>query len=173
MKNLFNFTSFIDSINESENETMTVMGPFDPTVFKKTMEELLKSRGGSGKEKSPAGLAFSNIKSVFGDITYPTRFMIAQALKLSGKDLFPTNSVYPNVDENKKKSDEDKIFMTFYIGDKEQNFLLEKVSKALLSSVKDVVMNMKEKGLETYIKPESVSLPDVKLSRVKASSIKA
>ena len=163
MKNIFTFDSFIGRLNEG-------MGPWDPEAAKKAAEEIMKSRGGSSSDKSKTGLLFPNVKKVFGKEDYALRFKIAQALALSGKDFFPTNSAFPDASKNRNPL-EKGMFSTYYIGDADQNEVMKKFSESLLKAVKPLVEKM-EKDMSNYWTMEAKSLPEVKQTKVAIDNIK-
>jgi hypothetical protein len=163
MKNIFTFGSFIGTLNEE-------MGSFNPESAKKSSAEIMKSKGGSGTDKSKTGLSFPNIKSVFGREDYMLRFRIAQALALAGKDFFPTNSVFPDAEKNKTPLAKG-MFSTYYVGDPDQNEAMKKFSQPLLKAIKPLVEKM-NKDMDKYWTIESKSLPEVKEARLLISNIK-
>lgn len=163
MKNIFTFDSFIGSLNEE-------MGPWNPEAAKKSAAEIMKSRGGSETDKSKSGLSFPNIKSVFGKEEYMLRFRIAQALALAGKDFFPTNSVFPDIEKNRTPLVKG-MFSTYYVGDPDQNEAMKKFSEPLLKAVKPLV-EMMNKNMDKYWTIESKSLPEVKQTKVAIDKIK-
>jgi hypothetical protein len=164
MKNIFTFGSFIGRLNEEK------MGPWDPEAAKKSAAEIMKSRGGSEADKAKTGLAFPNIKKVFGREDYPLRFKIAQALALAGKDFFPTNSAFPDASKNRTTLSKG-MFSTYYIGDADQNEEMKKFSEPLLKAIKPLVEKM-EKDMSKYWTIESKSLPEVKQVKVAIDNIK-
>jgi len=163
MKNIFTFGSFIGSLNEE-------MGSLNPDAAKKTADEVMKSRGGSEKDKSKTGLSFPNIKKVFGKDDYPLRFKIAQALALADKDFFTTNSSFPDASKNRTPQMKG-TFSTYYIGDVDQNDVMRKFSDALLKAIKPLVEKM-DKDMNKYFTIESKSLPEVKQAKLDLHSVK-
>ena len=161
MRNLFSFTSFLSSLNESNIDALS-------------LEDLIRSRGGEEKDFSLPMNQFGNIQKVFGDTDYLTRLQIAQALKITGRELFLNNSKFKNPDTNKDLSSKDGIFMTFYIGDKDQNEVMDKVSEELLKAIKPVVDFMKENpdSIQNFFKKEASELPVVKQSKVNIGKIR-
>jgi hypothetical protein len=155
MKNLFYFESFVKSVNES-------VADWDPKRAQTAIDEIKKRN----KDADPVGLSFANIQKVFGKIDYPTRFAIAQALLLAGKNLFPTNKYYKD-----KEIGSDGIYATRYIGEKDQNLKMDKVSEALLRAVKPIVDDF-ENNLEDYFNYKVISQNDkVKQAKVAADKI--
>lgn len=161
MRNLFSFTSFLSSLNESKLQTLS-------------FEDLIKSRGGKDQDSFLPSNQFNNIEKVFGTSDYLTRFQIAQALKVLGREIFPNNSKFPNSETNKDLTSRDGVFMTFYIGDRNQNDKMDQISEDLLRAVKPVVDEMKKspENLYTFFEPESSELPVVKKSKVNIGRIK-
>lgn len=161
MKNLFNYGSFLNYLNESEDQNIS-------------LEDALETIGGSTEDKQLPIVQFSNIKKVFGNSDYSTRFEIAQALKLMGDDQFPTNSYFPNFQKNKDKFTKDGIFITYYIGEKDQNEKMDKISEDLLKAIKPIIDLMKRdpKGAGNFMSIKDINIPEVKQSRVKASNIR-
>ena len=164
MKNIFTFDSFIGSLNEE------VMAPFNPDAAKKTAEEIMKSKGGSGSDKSKTGLSFPNIKKVFGKEDYTLRFKIAQALALADRDFFPTNSSFPDAAKN-KSSQPKGTFSTYYIGEENQNESMKKFSEALLKAIKPLVEKL-DKDMGKYLTIEAKSLPEVNQTKLSIRNIK-
>jgi hypothetical protein len=107
-------------------------------------------------------LTFPEIKEVYGRDDYNLRFVLAQALMLAGKNYFPKNKYYPNP---KKEGD---LLFTHYIGEKDQNLMLQKVGKDALVVLKPLVAlvekDLAKPGLaETkFFKDSSPALPEVK-----------
>lgn len=161
MKNLFNYGSFLSHLNESETQNSSFM-------------EVLKNIGGSSTDKDAPMVQFNNIKKIFGKADYATRFEVAQALKLLGDDQFPTNTYFPNFQKNKDRFAKDGIFITYYIGERDQNEKMDKISEDLLKAIKPIVDLMKRdpKGAGNFMSIEDSSIPEVKQSRVKASNIR-
>lgn len=176
MKNLSSFQSFIFSLNEAEE----VSFPWDPKKAQGAIEKIMKKTGGSGKDKDPSGLSFNNIKQVFGKTDYSLRYVIAQALKIAGRDLFPTNSFNPDKKKNEsevlsnEKEGRKYSFHTYYIGEKSQNQILDKVSAEALEAIKPVV-NLILKSIpneEKYYALKSTSLPEVARAKINLSKIR-
>ena len=172
MKNLSNFKSFVSQLNESTLE-------WDPKKAEAAIKKAMEQTGGSMKDKDPTGLSFKNIQDVFGKSDYTIRYVIAQALKLAGRDLFPTNSYNPNLSDNKKKESENKdkpfYFNTYYIGEKDQNLMLDKISQPVLTVVKPLVSLILSSPMgieEKYFKSSASSLPEVAKAKVELSKIK-
>ena len=163
MKNIFTFGSFIGSLNEE-------MVSSNSSADKKTSEEIMKSKGGSGTDKSKSGLSFPNVKKVFGNDDYMLRFRIAQALALAGKDFFPTNSVFPDAAKN-KTSLVPGMFSTYYVGDPDQNEVMKKFSEPLLKAVKPLV-EMMNKNMDKYWDIKSKSLPEVNQVKLQLHNVK-
>ena len=67
----------------------------------------------------------------------------------------------------------DGIFVTYYIGEKDQNEKMDKISEDLLKAIKPIVDLMKRdpKGAGNFMDIEDSSIPEVKQSRVRASNI--
>lgn len=163
MKNIINFDSFIDKLNEA-------MGPWDPEAAKKKAVEIIKLRGGSTTDKSKTGLSFTNVKNVFGNENYDLRFKIAQALALAGKDFFPTNSLFPDAEKNKIPVSPG-MFCTYYIGESDQNSVMKKIPESLLKAVKPIVEKM-DKDMSKYFLIEAKLFPEVKQAKSIIDKIK-
>ena len=154
MKHIQIFEAFV---NEEE-----MVAPFDPLKFRVAAELIGKK---IGKEQKTT-LTFPEIKEVFGRDDYNLRFMLAQALMLAGKNYFPKNKYNPNP---KKEGD---LLFTHYIGEKDQNLMMQKVGKDALVVLKPLVAlvekDLAKPGLaETkFFKDSSLALPEVK--KVKA-----
>ena len=162
MKKVFNFNSFLNSLNEAKIQDMT-------------FEDVLKSRGGDQQDSDPqVQFAYNSIKKVFGKSDYLTRFRIAQALKLMGDDQFPTNSKFSNFQINKDMPSKDGVFLTFYIGEKDQNEKMDKISEPLLLAIKPVVdlMEKNPDEVEKFLGVDSVNIPEVKIAKVESQKIK-
>jgi hypothetical protein len=154
MKHIQIFESFVSEAAEA--------APFDPLKFKVAAELISKKIG----QEQKTTLTFPEIKEVFGRDDYNLRFVLAQALMLAGKNYFPKNKYYPNP---KKEGD---LLFTHYIGEKDQNLMLQKVGKDALVVLKPLVAlvekDLAKPGLaETkFFKDSSPALPEVK--KVKA-----
>jgi hypothetical protein len=154
MKHIQIFESFVSEAAEA--------APFDPLKFKVAAELISKKIG----QEQKTTLTFPEIKEVYGRDDYNLRFVLAQALMLAGKNYFPKNKYYPN-----PKKEGDLIF-THYIGEKDQNLMLQKVGKDALVVLKPLVAlvekDLNKPGLaETkFFKDSSPALPEVK--KVKA-----
>jgi hypothetical protein len=154
MKHIQIFESFVSEAAEA--------APFDPLKFKVAAELISKKIG----QEQKTTLTFPEIKEVFGRDDYNLRFVLAQALMLAGKNYFPKNKYYPNP---KKEGD---LLFTHYIGEKNQNLMLQKVGKDALVVLKPLVAlvekDLAKPGLaETkFFKDSSPALPEVK--KVKA-----
>ena len=154
MKHIQIFESFVSEAAEA--------APFDPLKFKVAAELISKKIG----QEQKTTLTFPEIKEVYGRDDYNLRFVLAQALMLAGKNYFPKNKYYPNP---KKEGD---LLFTHYIGEKDQNLMLQKVGKDALVVLKPLVAlvekDLNKPGLaETnFFKDSSLALPEVK--KVKA-----
>ncbi len=154
MKNLSNFNSFVHSLNEA------VQGAWDPKKAQTAIDELVKKN----KDSEPTGLSFANVQKVYGKTDYSTRFKIAQALFLIGK------SIFPRYDFN-DTSLNDKIYATSYIGRKNENLKMDKISEALLKAVKPIVDDF-EKDVPGYFDQKiSSTKPTVRQAKVAADKI--
>jgi hypothetical protein len=168
MKNLSDFNSFVQSINEA--------APWDPKKAQTAIDEIMK-RYKENKDVEPTGLSFSNIQKVYGKTDYATRFRIAQALLLAGKNLFPVNQYYKDQSANDNSRKESDYIFTYYIGDKDQNLKMDKFSEALLKAVKPIVDDYsKEDNLTNgssgeYIKKTALEKPIVKQAKVAIDKI--
>lgn len=176
MKNLNDFRSFIYSLNEAEESVSSPMD-WDPAKAEAAIKKAMTQTGGSTKDKEPTGLSFKNIKDVFGNTNYSTRYIIAQALKIAGKDIFPTNTYNANLDENKKRESENKdkpyYFNTYYIGEKKQNETLDKISQAVLVAVQPLVSEIiKSSDQGKYFTSSAPSFPEVAKARVELAKVK-
>ena len=160
MKNLSSFDSFVQSLNEGTQE-------WDPKRAQNAIEEL-KKKSSSLKDSEPTGLSFTNIQKVFGKNDYPIRFKIAQALMLAGKNLFPVNSY----DKSGAALDpRTGLFITKYIGEKDQNLKMDKISENLLKAIKPIVDDF-ENDVDGYFNQKvSSSKPTVKQAKVAADKI--
>ena len=120
MKNLSNFNSFVQTINEA--------APWDPKKAQAAIDEIMK-RYKENKDAEPTGLSFANVQKIYGKIDLQTRFRIAQALKLIGKNFFPVNSASPDKSANDRfensKGDSSDFFFTYYVGEKNQNLKMD------------------------------------------------
>ena len=165
MKNLSYFDSFIESLNEE------VQGPWDPKKAQSAIVEIVKR----DKDVEPTGLSFNNIQKVFGTTDYTTRFRIAQALLLAGKNFFPVNKYNKSNDSNEDYKKMSDYVFTYYIGEKDQNLKMEKFSEALLRAIKPIVDDyIKEdkigNGLQ-YLKKTALDKPVVKQAKVSVDKI--
>jgi hypothetical protein len=150
MKNLSDFNSFVQTINEA--------APWNPMAAKKAIDDLMKNN----KDAEPTGLSFANIQKVYGKNDYMTRFKIAQALLLIGKNIFPASDStnFPA-----------GFFFTTYSGKKEENLKMDKISDALLKSVKPIVDDF-ETDRDTYFDLKKASAkPAVRQAKVAADKI--
>ena len=150
MKNLSNFSSFVQTINEA--------APWNPMAAKKAIDELMKNN----KDAEPTGLSFANIQKVYGKNDYMTRFKIAQALLLTGKNIFPASDPtnFPT-----------GFFITTYSGKKDENLKMDKISEVLLRSVKPIVDDF-ETDRDTYFDLKKASAkPTVRQAKVAADKI--
>ena len=168
MKNLSDFNSFVQTINEA--------APWDPKKAQAAIDEITK-RYKENKDAEPTGLSFANVQKVYGKTDYQTRFEIAQALLLAGKNLFPVNSAYKDQSANDNDRKASDIIFTYYIGDKDQNLKMDKFSEALLKAVKPIVDDYaKEDNLTNgesmeYIKKTALEKPVVKQAKVAIDKI--
>jgi len=165
MKNLSDFNSFVQTINEA--------APWDPKKAQAAIDEITK-RYKENKDSEPTGLSFANVQKVYGKIDLQTRFEIAQALKLIGKNFFPVNSASPDKSsndefENRNKNSSD-FFFTYYTGEKNQNLKMDKFSEALLKAVKPIVDNFKG-NFDQFIRKIALENPVVKQAKVAADKI--
>jgi hypothetical protein len=160
MKNLSSFDSFVQSLTEGVQE-------WDPKRAQTAIDDL-KKKSSSLKDSEPTGLSFTNIQKVFGNIDYPTRFKIAQALMLVGKNLFPVN----RYDKSGVALDPmTGLFITKYIGEKDQNLKMDKISENLLKAIKPIVDDF-DKDVDGYFNQKtSASKPTVKQSKVASDKI--
>lgn len=124
----------------------------------------IMARGGKDEDSDSPVERFDKIKGIFGDSNYLTRLMIAQALKLTGREMFPKNSKFPNSEINRNLTPKDKIFMTFYIGDQDQNEVMDEISEDVLKSIEPIVKEMKKSptSISDFFKIEASNLPVVK-----------
>lgn len=160
MKNLSSFDSFVHSLNEGVQD-------WDPKRAQTAIDDL-KKKSSSLKDSEPTGLSFTNIQKVFGKNDYPTRFKIAQALMLVGKNLFPVNRYDKSgVALNPMTG----LFITKYIGEKDQNLKMDKISENLLKAIKPIVDDF-DKDVDGYFNQKtSASKSTVKQSKVAADKI--
>ena len=178
MKNVFGFGEFL--ILKEGQESVSSPMDWDPKKAAESIKKSAAQTGGSTKDKDPSGLSFKNIQGVFGSTDYTTRYVIAQALKLVGRDLFPTNSYNKDPEENKNReaSNKDKpyYFNTYYIGEKKQNEMLDKISQPVLSAVKPLVSmilkSSKTTGQDKYFTSSAPSLPEVVKAKVEVDKVK-
>jgi hypothetical protein len=165
MKNISDFNSFVQTINEA--------APWDPKKAQAAIDEITK-RYKENKDAEPTGLSFANVQKVYGKIDLQTRFRIAQALKLIGKNFFPVNSSHPDQPANDRfensNGDSSDFFFTFYIGEKNQNLKMDKFSEALLKAVKPIVDNFKG-NFDQFIRKIALENPVVKQAKVAADKI--
>ena len=154
MKNLSDFNSFVQTINEA--------APWDPKKAQTAIEEMKKRN----KDAEPTGLSFSNIQKVYGKTDYQTRFKIAQALLLAGKSIFPRH-LFGN------PSDDNKFYITVYSGKKDENFKMDKISEALLRAVKSIVndWNSDDNKIGEYTEKTALEKPLVKQAKVAIDKI--
>ena len=130
MKNLSYFDSFIHSLNEGVQD-------WDPKRAQSAIDELRKKT----KDEPQTSLTFDNIKKVFGDISFNNRYLIAWALKLAGKDFFPTSVEFPTPDKVKERFGNTTLSM--YSGNADQNKKMNSFSEALLKAVKPLYDDLK------------------------------
>ena len=165
MKNLSDFNSFVQTINEA--------APWDPKKAQAAIDEIMK-RYKENKDAEPTGLSFANVQKVYGKIDLQTRFEIAQALKLIGKNFFPVNSSHPDQSASDRfensKGDSSDFFFTYYVGEKNQNLKMDKFSEALLKAVKPVVDNFKG-NFDQFIRKIALENPVVKQAKVAVDKI--
>jgi hypothetical protein len=166
MKNLSDFNSFVQTINEA--------APWDPKKAQAAIDEITK-RYKENKDAEPTGLSFANVQKIYGKIDLQTRFRIAQALKLIGKNFFPVNSASPDKSsndefENRNKNSSD-FFFTYYTGEKNQNLKMDKFSEALLKAVKPIVDEFSGGNFDQFIRKIALENPVVKQAKVAADKI--
>lgn len=130
MKNLSNFRSFVQNLNEGVQD-------WDPKRAQSAIDELRKNT----KDSQPTSLTFDNIKKVFGDISFNNRYMIAWALKLAGKDFFPTSEEFPTPEKVKEHFGNTTLSM--YQGNADQNKKMNSFSEALLKAIKPLYDDLK------------------------------
>lgn len=153
MKNLSNYNSFIQSLNEA------VQGAWDPKKAQAAIDELIKRN----KDSEPTGLSFTNVQKVYGKNDYSTRFKIAQALFLSGKSIFPLAvnvSNYPG-----------QSYITSYSGKKNENLKMDKISEVLLKAIKPIVDDFENDVNGYFDQKISSAKPTVRQSKVAADKI--
>ena len=178
MKNLSDFRSFIFFLNEGKESISPL--DWDPKKAQAAIEKAVKQTGGSSKDAKPTGLSFNTIQQVFGRNDYSLRYIIAQALKIAGKDFFQTNSYNPTLTENKKRETENRdkpyYFITYYIGEEPQNQILDKISLPVLNAIKPLVLTILKSagtpGEGKYFSSSSVSLPEVTKAKIDLEKIK-
>jgi hypothetical protein len=154
MKNINSFESFVNSLNEGVQD-------WDPKRAQKAIDDL-KKKSSEMKDSDPTGLSFNNIQKVYGKIDYPTRFKIAQALLLAGKNIFPVADAtnFPA-----------GFFSTSYTGKKDENLKMDKISELLLKAVKPIVDDF-QNDVDGYFDQKISSAKNtVKQSRVAADKI--
>ena len=152
MKNLSDFNSFVQTINEA--------APWDPKKSQTSIDDLMKKN----KDVEPTGLSFANVQKVYGKNDYNTRFKIAQALLLTGKNIFPASDPtnFPT-----------GFFITTYSGKKDENLKMDKISEVLLRSVKPIVDDF-ETDRDTYFDLKKASAKStVRQAKVAADKISA
>ena len=150
MKNISDFNSFVQTINEA--------APWDPKKSQTSIDDLMKKN----KDVEPTGLSFANVQKVYGKNDYNTRFKIAQALLLTGKNIFPASDPtnFPT-----------GFFITTYSGKKDENLKMDKISEVLLRSVKPIVDDF-ETDRDTYFDLKKASTkPTVRQAKVAADKI--
>ena len=101
---------YFDTFIKSINEGIQ---NWDPKKAQKAIEDL-KNKSSEMKDSDPTGLSFNNIQKVYGKTDYRTRFKIA---------LDPISG----------------IFITKYIGEKDQNLTMDKLAEPLLRAIKPIV----------------------------------
>jgi len=161
MKNLYNFISFIGSLNESSST-------------ESEMDAILSGIGVSKEVREdnfPPG-SFKNIEQIFGDSSFLTRFLVAQASKLVGNDLFKTNERYPNEDSARELMKE--TFTTLYSGTPDHNKIIATLTIPYLNSIKPLVdemrKNLDKSGFDknTYMNPD-FAIKNPLVRKIKAS----
>ena len=161
MKHIQIFEAFV---NEEE-----MVAPFDPLKFRVAAELIGKK---IGKEQKTT-LTFPEIKEVFGRDDYNLRFMLAQALMLAGKNYFPNNRFFT---APKKEGD---LLITYYIGEKDQNLMLQKVGKDALVVLKPLVALIDKDQSKSsladmqFFKDAALALPEVKRAKTLLSKLPA
>jgi len=150
MKNISDFNSFVQTINEA--------APWDPKKAQTAIDDLMKKN----KDVEPTGLSFVNVQKVYGKNDYNTRFKIAQALLLIGKNIFPASD---------STSFPAGFFFTTYSGKKDENLKMDKISEELLRSVKPIVDDF-ETDRDAYFDLKKASAkPTVRQAKVAADKI--
>lgn len=153
MKHITIFESFV---NEEES-----LAPFDPLKFRVAAELISKKIG----QEQKTTLTFPEIKEVFGRDDYNLRFMLAQALLLAGKNYFPKNRFFQNPQQ------EGDLLITYYIGEKAQNLMMQKIGKDALVVLKPLValidkdQSKSSLGEMKFFKDSSLALPEVKRAK--------
>ena len=164
MKNLSYFDSFVQALNEGVQE-------WDPKRAQAAIEELRKNT----KDEQQTSLTFDNIKKVFGDTSFNNRYLIAWALKLAGKDFFPTSMEFPTPDKAKERFGNTTLSM--YHGNADQNKKMNNFSEALLKAVKPLYDDLKateDQDRLIWCNPiESAKRDSVKRSKAAISNINA
>ena len=164
MKNLSDFNSFVQTINEA--------APWDPKKAQAAIDEIMK-RYKENKDAEPTGLSFANVQKVYGKIDYSTRFKIAQALLLAGKNFFPVNKY--RSDAGQGNNDEmwggTGYIITYYIGEKDQNLKMDKFSEALLRAVKPIIDTLPIDDPGILFRRDSLENPVVKQAKVAVDKI--
>ena len=159
MKNLSYFDSFVHSLNEGVQD-------WDPKRAQAAIDELVKR----DKDSESTGLSFANIQKVYGKTDYKTRFRIAQALLLAGKDIFPVNKYNKDQSANNNYRKKDDYIFTYYVGEKDQNLKMDKFSEALLKAIKPIVDDYSKEDSAgnsvEYIKKTALEKPVVKQAKV-------
>ena len=161
MKNLSNFNSFVQTINEA--------APWDPKKAQTAIDELIKKN----KDAEPTGLSFANIQKVYGKNDYATRFRIAQALLLAGKNFFPINKQRSDAGQgnNEEMWGGTGYIVTYYIGEKDQNLKMDKFSEALLRAVKPIIDTLPIDDPGILFRRDSLKNPVVKQAKVAVDKI--
>ena len=161
MKNLSDFNSFVQAINEA--------APWDPKKSQTAIDELIKKN----KDAEPTGLSFANIQKVYGKTDYATRFKIAQALLLAGKNFFPVNKQRSDAGQgnNEEMWGGAGYIITYYIGEKDQNLKMDKFSEALLRAVKPIIDTLPADGPGNLFNRDSLKNPVVKQTKVAVDKI--
>ena len=164
MKNLSDFNSFVQTINEA--------APWDPKKAQTAIDEIMK-RYKENKDAEPTGLSFANIQKVYGKTDYATRFKIAQALLLAGKNFFPVNKQRSDAgqDNNEEMWGKTGYIITYYIGEKDQNLKMDKFSEALLRAVKPIIDTLPADGSGNLFNRDSLKNPVVKQTKVAVDKI--
>lgn len=131
MRNLHSFISFSRFLNESESTESEIDAILNGIGVSREVRE----------SSFPPG-TFKNIDQVFGDSSFLTRFLVAQASKLVGKDLFRNNEKYPTEDASRKLMGE--TFTTLYSGTPDHNKIISTLTVPYLNSIKPLVDEMRE-----------------------------